>query len=120
MIPMTKRALVSLLVASALCVSHHAVAGYSPFSCQLLETQTFLPQLSTFSGYRWIECRVVGAEVADIENILINNGECQTFDNWFAGRRFIAGEAVYIPYACMSPVKLAILANGVITKIRLR
>ncbi len=117
---MTKRALVPFLLTAIFSLSPPAVGGYSPFSCQLRETNAFLPELSTFSGYRWIECWVTGVERADVDNVLINDGKCQTFANWFAGRRFVAGEAIYIPYACMSPVELAISANGVISKIRLR
>jgi hypothetical protein len=117
---MTRRALAPFLLATALCAPQGAIADFPRFSCRLLETHAFLPELSTFSGYRWIECRILGAQAVDVEGVSINNGYCQTFDDWFAGRRFVAGQSVYVPYACMSPVTLAIAANGVITRIRLR
>lgn len=96
----------------------HAAAQSSPFSCRLLETEAFLPELSTYSGYRWIECRA--DEAVDVDGLSINNGNCYAFDYGYAGHRFVAGQPIYIPYACMSPVTLAIEANGVITKLRLR
>lgn len=98
--------------------SHAAAAQSSPFSCRLLETEAFLPELSTFSGYRWIEC--LAEETVDVDGVSINNGNCYAFDYGNAGRRFVAGQPIYIPYACMSPVTLAIEANGVITKLQLR
>jgi hypothetical protein len=117
---MRKPALAAISLMAVLVLPSHTVAGSSPFSCRLRETEAFLPQLSTFSGYRWIECRVLGAEAVDVDGVSINNGNCATFDNWFAGRRFDAAQPIYIPYACMSPVTVAIAANGVIAKMRVR
>lgn len=115
---MMKSTLARVLLAMTLWGWSHAAAQSSPFSCTLLETEAFLPELSTFSGYRWIECRA--EETVDIDGVAINNGKCDAFDYGYAGRRFVAGQPIYIPYACMSPVTLAIEANGVITKQRLR
>jgi hypothetical protein len=116
-----KRGLARLfLLAAVLCGPSASSAGSSPFSCRLRETEAFLPELSTYSGYRWIECRILATDAIDVEDVSINNGKCATFDYWFAGRRFEPGQAINIPYACMSPVTLAIAANGVIAKMRLR
>jgi hypothetical protein len=117
---MIRRGLALFLLAAGLSAPHGATAEFPRFSCRLLEAHAFLPELSTFSGYRWIECRVSSAAAVDVEGVSINNGQCQTFDYWFAGRRFEAGQPLYVPYACMSPVALAIAANGVISKVRLR
>ena len=57
---------------------------------------------------------------ADVEGVAVNNGKCQTFDYWYAGRRFLRGEPIYIPYACMSPVKVTIAANRLMWTIPLR
>ncbi len=96
-----------------------AAAG-GPFQCRLRETEAFLPELQTYSGYRWIECRVVGYDVATVEGVAVNNGKCQSFDHWYAGRSFERGQAIVIPYACMSPVEVTISANGLYWPVRLR
>ncbi|KAF2992657.1 hypothetical protein OGR47_06365 [Methylocystis sp. MJC1] len=111
---MPARALLAAILWGAPLAAAHA----SPFSCRLLEAEAFLPELSTFSGYRWIECRAVSDVVVD--GVSINNGKCYAFDYGYTGRRFVAGQPIYVPYACMSPVTLAIAANGVITKLPLR
>lgn len=111
---MPARVLLAAIFLGASLVAAHA----SPFSCRLLETEAFLPELSTFSGYRWIECRA--ASDVEVGGVSINNGNCYAFDYGYFGRRFVAGQPIYIPYACMSPVTLAIAANGVITKLSLR
>ena len=97
-----------------------AAATEAPFRCKLCETAAFLPELRTFSGYRWIECRVLGPEVAEVEGVVVNNGKCQTFDYWYAGRNFVRGQPIYIPYACLSPIKVTIAANGLMWTIPLR
>jgi hypothetical protein len=116
---MTKFAFAALTLCLCLAASP-APAFEGPFRCRLLETTTFLPELSTYSGYRWIECQVTGLEVADVEGVAVNNGKCQTFDYWYAGRRFLRGEPIYIPYACMSPVKVTIAANRLMWTMSLR
>lgn len=111
-----------------LCASLLLAAGFvggeasaaSPFACRLRETQAYLPELSTAGGYRWIECRVLGAQTVEIEGVSINDGKCASFDYWYAGRRFEPGQAVNIPYACMTPISLIIAFNGGLTKISLR
>ncbi|WP_424361840.1 hypothetical protein [Methylocystis parvus] len=105
---------------AALSAAAPALAGPQPFACRLRETLAPLPELATFSGYRWIECRVVGMEVAAVDGVAVNNGNCQSFDYWYAGRSFVAGDVINIPYACMSPVSVAIQANGIIATMRLR
>ncbi|WP_442754306.1 hypothetical protein ACNHKD_15115 [Methylocystis sp. JAN1] len=107
-------------LAAALSAAAPASAGSQPFSCRLRKTVAPLPELDTFSGYRWIECRVVGMEVAEVAGVAVNKGNCQSFDYWYAGRTFVAGETINIPYACISPVSVAIQANGVIATMRLR
>lgn len=107
-------------VAAGVAMAAPAFAGPQPFSCRLLETVAVLPELATFSGYRWIQCRVVGMEVAEVAGVAVNNGNCQSFDYWYAGRSFAVGDVVNIPYACMSPVSVAIQANGIIATMRLR
>lgn len=97
-----------------------AHAGDGPFFCRLRETEAFLPELQTFSGYRWIECRVIGPAVAEVEGVAVNNGKCQSFDYWYAGRSFAPGQAIYIPYACMTPVSVTIAANGLMWPVALR
>lgn len=107
-------------LAMALVAATPALAGSEIFKCRLRDTVAPLPELSTFSGYRWIECRVIGMPVAEVEGVAVNNGNCQSFDYWYAGRSFAAGEVINIPYACISPVSVAIQANGIIAKMRLR
>jgi hypothetical protein len=107
-------------LAAALSAEAPALAGSQPFSCRLRETAAILPELSTFSGYRWIECRVVGMAVAEVDGVAVNNGNCQSFDYWYAGRSFAVGDAINIPYACISPVSVAIQANGIVATMRLR
>lgn len=97
-----------------------ALAGEAPFQCRLRETTAFLPELRTYSGYRWIECRVSGLETADVEGVAVNNGKCQTFDYWYAGRSFSRGQPIYIPYACLSPIKVTIAANGLMWTMPVR
>lgn len=97
-----------------------ARAGEAPFQCRLQETTAFLPELRTYSGYRWIECRVSGLEVAEVEGVAVNNGKCQTFDYWYAGRNFSRGQPIYIPYACLSPIKVTIAANGLMWTVPMR
>ncbi|PPD42971.1 MAG: hypothetical protein CTY15_11365 [Methylocystis sp.] len=92
--------------------------GAPPFRCALRETTAFLPELRTYSGYRWVEC-VVGVAQAQIDSVAINNGTCESFD-WAAGRSFAFGQVFYIPYACMSPVKMVVTANGAAVEIPLR
>lgn len=99
---------------------HAASADPASFRCQLRETWAMLPELQTFSGYRWIECQVVGPETAEVDGVAVNDGKCQTFDYWYAGRSFVSGQAIYIPYACLSPVNVTIAANGVMSRMRLR
>lgn len=89
-----------------------AGAASEPFHCRLGQTEAFLPELQTNSGYRWIECLVTGPDVAEVESVAVNNGKCQSFDYWYAGRSFNRGEKIIIPYACMSPVNVTISANG--------
>lgn len=110
-------ACLSFSVALATTPAH---AGGGPFSCKLRETAAQLPELQTFSGYRWIECRVLGPAVAEVESVAVNNGKCKTFDYWTAGRSFAPGEAINIPYACMSPISVTIAANGLFWPVRLR
>ena len=110
----------SLLAAAGLLAAGAASADAPSFACRLRETQAFLPELSTASGYRWIECRVLASVPVDIEGVSINDGKCAGFDYWYAGRRFAPGEAVNIPYACMTPISLIIAFNGGLTKISLR
>jgi hypothetical protein len=95
-----------------------AVAGSSPFECRLREAFGYLHQPRTYSGFRWIEC-VVGVEEAWIDGVSINNGRCEAFD-WANGRSFRLGETFNVPYACLSPVEIAIAANGFTSVIRLR
>ncbi len=116
---MSKRLFALFLAAGGLFPAVPATAG-APFSCRRLETVTFLPEFPTISGYRWIECVNLGMEAAEVETVSVNNGNCATFDNWYAGRVFPVGAIINIPYACMSPVTVAIAANGVIAKMRLR
>lgn len=97
-----------------------AHADELPFQCNLRDTTAFLPELLTYSGYRWIECRVTGLDVADVEGVSVNNGKCQTFDYWYAGRSFDRGQPILIPYACMSPVRVTIAANGLMWTMSLR
>lgn len=97
-----------------------AEAGGGPFFCRLSETAAFLPELQTSSGYRWIECRVLGPATAEVEGVAVNNGKCNSFDYWYAGRSFAPGQAIYIPYACMSPISVTISANGYYWPVRLR
>lgn len=118
-IVMLKPAAACLSLALILVFAAPAVAG-GPFTCRLRETATFLPELQTFSGYRWIECRNLGPAIAEVEGVVVNNGKCNTFDYWFAGRHFAPGEAIYIPYACMSPISVTIAANGFYWPVRLR
>jgi hypothetical protein len=108
------------VVAGALLAADPAVAGSQPFSCHLRETTADLPELSTFSGYRWIECRVTGMAIAEVDGVAVNNGNCQSFDYWYAGRSFAIGDFINIPYACISPVSVAIQANGIVATMRLR
>ncbi len=97
-----------------------ACADAAPFSCHLRETEAYLYELHTFSGYRWIECRVESAQPLQIEAVAINGGKCGVFD-WYSGRTFAFGELLNIPYSCMSPVWLTIsLDGGATTKIHLR
>jgi len=103
-----------------LLAASEALAFERPFRCALRETTTFLPELSTYSGYRWIECRVLGPYVAEVEGVSVNNGKCQTFDYWYAGRNFAPGQSIYIPYACLSPVKVTIAANRLMWTMPLR
>ncbi|WP_457796272.1 hypothetical protein [Methylocystis sp. S23] len=117
---MAKRLFGLVFAAAALLSAAPAKAGPAPFACRLRETVAFLPEVPTYSGYRWIECRLVGMPAAEIESVSVNNGNCATFDYWYAGRVFVAGEAINIPYACMSPVSVAIAANGIIAKTPLR
>jgi hypothetical protein len=119
-IAMVKLFCASLFFSIALVGSAPAKAQAKPFACRLLETEAFLPELQTFSGYRWIECLVVGPAVAEVEGVAVNNGKCQTFDYWYAGRSFARGEAIYIPYACMTPVNVTISANGLFWPVTLR
>ncbi len=116
---MTKAALATLLLIGLTPCPRPASAGTAPFSCAIREAHAFLPQLQTFSGYRWIECVVVGVETVQIDGVSINNGACEAFD-WYSGRTFSLGQIVNIPYACMSPVTLAIAANGATSRIRLK
>jgi hypothetical protein len=111
-----------LSLVAALCVGASALAQAepAPFVCRLRETAAPLPELATYGGYRWIECRLRGPAPADVANVSVNRGACGTFDDWFAGRRFLPGEAIVIPYACMSPVSVAVAANGVIWRMPLR
>jgi hypothetical protein len=115
---MLKTPLCRLLVAVALLAARPAEAQSSPFSCVLRGSYAFLEQFQTFSGFRWIEC-VVGLETADIEWVAVNDGNCQIFD-WPTGRTFYSGETFNVPYACLSPVRIAITANGVTSVSRLR
>jgi hypothetical protein len=110
--------LVALLLAAASVGARAGEGRHAPFSCRLHETHAFLPELQTFSGFRWIACRV-GVERVEIEGVAINEGKCEAFD-WSAGRTFFQGQTINIPYACLSPVKLAITGNGVTREIRLR
>ncbi len=109
----------TLFLSVALVSATPAVAS-GPFECRLMETQAFLPELRTWSGYRWIECLVVGPEVAEVESVAVNNGKCQSFDYWYAGRSFARGQAIHIPYACMTPVNVTISANGLFWPVNLR
>lgn len=117
---MLKPVLASLFLSVALLGAAPAAAGPDPFLCRRMETDAFLPELQTFSGYRWIECRVVGPETAEVEGVAVNNGKCQSFDYWYAGRSFAKGQSIYIPYACMSPVSVTISANGLFWPVNLR
>lgn len=117
---MLKLLAASLFLTIAPLGASPASAGAGPFQCRLLETQAYLPELQTFSGYRWIECLVVGPDVAEVEGVAVNNGKCQSFDYWYAGRSFAKGESIYIPYACMSPVDVTISANGLWWPVSLR
>jgi hypothetical protein len=90
----------------------------SPFRCALRETRAFFGELQTTSGFRWIEC-VVGVEAVDVEDVTINDGKCEALD-WNAGRSFAMGQAINIPYACMSPIKVSITANGATFQMRLK
>lgn len=110
--------LAALFAAAAPTGARAEHGGHAPFSCRLHETHAFLPELQTFSGYRWIACRV-GVDVVEVEGVAINGGKCEAFD-WSAGRTFLRGQTINIPYACLSPVKLAITGNGVTREIRLR
>ncbi len=110
----------ALFLSAMLLGAGPAAAGDGPFQCRLRETEAFLPELQTYSGYRWIECLVVGPEIADVEGVAVNNGKCQSFDYWYAGRSFARGQAINIPYACMSPVEVTIAANGLYWPVRLR
>jgi hypothetical protein len=117
---MAKRPIGLLLLALA---TGNAAAGTSaqepsPFRCALRETQAFFGELQTYSGFRWIEC-VVGVEGVDVENVAINDGKCEALE-WNAGRSFVMGQAINIPYACMSPIKVSITANGATFHMRLR
>ncbi|QGM98406.1 hypothetical protein [Methylocystis parvus] len=104
----------------AACVPPPLTPSYAPFECGLIETTAVLPEFPTYSGYRWIACRVVAGPAVKIESVSVNNGKCATFEHWYVGRVFAAGDVVNIPYACMSPVSVAIGANGVISKMRLK
>jgi hypothetical protein len=119
-VTMAKQFRATLLCVAAFASPMAARAEPAPFACRLLETTAPLPELSTYSGYRWIECRVVGPEIADVAGVSVNKGKCETFDYWYAGRRFVRGEAINIPYACLSPVTVAIQANGAIWTMKLR
>ncbi len=109
-----------LALALSLPCAAPAGAEPPPFACRLRETQAFLPELATFSGYRWIECRVIGPEIANVDGVVVNGGRCQTFDYWFAGRSFARGDAINIPYACMSALNVTIAANGLLWPVKLR
>lgn len=117
---MLKPVFVSLFSSVALLCAAPAAAGSGPFLCRRMETTAFLPELQTSSGYRWIECRVIGPEIAEVEGVAVNNGKCQSFDYWYAGRSFARGEAIYIPYACMTPVNVTISADGLFWPVDLR
>jgi hypothetical protein len=116
---MIKLFLSALTLCLTLC-QQPAFAFELPFRCRLRETTTFLPELSTYSGYRWIECLVTGLDAAEVEGVSVNNGKCQTFDYWYAGRSFVRGQPIYIPYACMSPIRVTIAANGLMWTMPLR
>lgn len=116
---MTKLRL-SVLILCLFAGQRPAAATELPFQCSLRETTAILPELRTYSGYRWIECRVTGLDVADVEGVAVNNGKCQTFDYWYAGRNFVQGQPIFIPYACMSPIKVTIAANGLMWTMPLR
>lgn len=109
----------SALAASAQTAAAGAGPFSGPFSCRLRETQAFLEDLQTFSGYRWIECRILSAEPLQIDAVTINGGNCAASD-WFSGRTFTPGDTLYIPYACMSPVRLDIEVGGVALRVPLR
>jgi hypothetical protein len=117
---MTKRILGLMIASAAILAGAAAAAGDAPFSCRLRETTAFLPELATYGGYQWIECRVAGATAAEVESVAVNDGLCATFDYWYADRVFAPGETINIPYACMSPVSVAIAANGSVSRMRLR
>lgn len=110
----------ALCLAAIALTDAPARAGAGPFECRLRETTAVLPEFPTYSGYRWIECRALGTPSVEIEGVAVNDGKCATFDYWYAGRVFAAGESINIPYACMSPVSVAIAANGTISRMRLR
>jgi hypothetical protein len=117
-IAMFKLMLYLFAAAVALVVVQPVRAASSPFDCRLREAHAYLYDLQTYSGFRWIEC-IVGVAEAEIEGVSINDGNCQAFE-WPTGRIFYLGETFNVPYACMSPVRIAITANGVTSKSRLR
>ncbi|CAJ0869901.1 hypothetical protein AMST5_02180 [freshwater sediment metagenome] len=109
-----------LMFGLALTAAAPADAEGGPFACVRRETMAYLPELQTSSGYRWIECLVLGPAVANVESVAVNNGKCKSFDYWYAGRSFAPGQAIVIPYACMTPVSVTISANGFWWPVRLR
>jgi len=109
-----------LIFCLALTAAAPADAEGGPFACVRRETMAYLPELQTSSGYRWIECLVLGPAVANVESVAVNNGKCKSFDYWYAGRSFAPGQAIVIPYACMTPVSVTISANGFWWPVRLR
>jgi hypothetical protein len=113
---MLKPFVASLLLGLALT----APVAAGPFQCVRRETIAYLPELQTSSGYRWIECLVLGPATAEVESVAVNNGKCKSFDYWYAGRSFAPGQLIVIPYACMSPVEVTISANGFWWPVRLR
>jgi hypothetical protein len=116
---MTKLLLPALFLC-ALTGTPPVFAAELPFQCSLRDATAFLPELLTYSGYRWIECRVTGLDVAEVDGVSVNNGKCQTFDYWYAGRNFERGQPIHIPYACMSPIRVTIAANGLMWTMPLR
>lgn len=98
-------------------------SAYSAFKCSINSGSGTKGDLNwwenTYSGYRWITCRVEVDQIT-VTNVSINGGNCFVTNNWFLNKPYKQGDLINISHSCLDPIELELYGNGKSSIIKFR